>query len=46
MPNVCEFGSDNYWRWGRKKISNKNDNKVGYIESILVVPKLTFRFRS
>lgn len=27
-PNVLEFGSDNYWRWGRKKISNKNKNKV------------------
>ncbi|KAL1999471.1 hypothetical protein VTN02DRAFT_4460 [Thermoascus thermophilus] len=28
MPNVVEFGSDNYWRWGRKKISNKSDNKI------------------
>ncbi|EEP78474.1 conserved hypothetical protein [Uncinocarpus reesii 1704] len=28
IPNVLEFGSDNYWRWGRKKISNKHDNKV------------------
>ncbi|KMU78652.1 hypothetical protein CISG_01693 [Coccidioides immitis RMSCC 3703] len=28
MPNVLEFGSDNYWRWGRKKITNKHDNKV------------------
>jgi hypothetical protein len=27
-PNVFEFGSDNYWRWGRKKITNKNKNKV------------------
>ncbi|PSN66095.1 hypothetical protein BS50DRAFT_574555 [Corynespora cassiicola Philippines] len=27
-PNVMEFGSDNYWRWGRKHISNKNKNKV------------------
>lgn len=27
-PNVMEFGSDNHWRWGRKKISNKNKNKV------------------
>ncbi|QDS77420.1 hypothetical protein FKW77_006471 [Venturia effusa] len=27
-PNVMEFGSDNYWRWGRKKIPNKNKNKV------------------
>ncbi|OJJ49338.1 hypothetical protein ASPZODRAFT_61111 [Penicilliopsis zonata CBS 506.65] len=28
MPNVMEFGSDNYFRWGRKKISNKNDHKI------------------
>ena len=28
MPNVFEFGSDNYFRWGRKKISNKHDNKL------------------
>ncbi|KZF26612.1 hypothetical protein L228DRAFT_235659 [Xylona heveae TC161] len=28
MPNVLEFGSDNYFRWGRKKISNKKSNKV------------------
>jgi len=27
-PNVLEFGSDNYWRWGRKQISNKNKNKM------------------
>jgi hypothetical protein len=27
-PNVFELGSDNYWRWGRKKITNKNKNKV------------------
>ncbi|KAH4049014.1 hypothetical protein HBH49_154290 [Parastagonospora nodorum] len=27
-PNVLEFGSDNYWRWGRKSITNKNKNKV------------------
>ncbi|KAF2724629.1 hypothetical protein K431DRAFT_194268, partial [Polychaeton citri CBS 116435] len=27
-PNVLEFGSDNYWRWGRKSIQNKNKNKV------------------
>jgi len=27
-PNVMEFGSDNYWRWGRKQISSKNKNKV------------------
>lgn len=26
-PNAIEFGSDNYWRWGRKHISNKNKNK-------------------
>ncbi|KAL4913403.1 hypothetical protein BDW62DRAFT_192744 [Aspergillus aurantiobrunneus] len=28
MPNVVEFGSDNYRRWGRKKISSKRDNKI------------------
>ncbi|KAJ5972111.1 uncharacterized protein N7479_002029 [Penicillium vulpinum] len=28
MPNIIEFGSDNYFRWGRKKISSKRDNKV------------------
>ncbi|KAE8387870.1 hypothetical protein BDV23DRAFT_160112 [Aspergillus alliaceus] len=28
MPNVVEFGSDNYLRWGRKKISSKRDNKI------------------
>ncbi|KAJ5544819.1 hypothetical protein N7535_006793 [Penicillium sp. DV-2018c] len=28
MPNVVEFGSDNYFRWGRKKISSKRDNKI------------------
>jgi hypothetical protein len=27
-PNVFEFGSDNYWRWGRKKIASKRKNKV------------------
>jgi len=27
-PNVMEFGSDNYWRWGRKSIASKNKNKV------------------
>lgn len=27
-PNSLEFGSDNYWRWGRKSISSKNKNKV------------------
>lgn len=30
-PNVMELGSDNYFRWGRKKISNKRDNKVSVI---------------
>ena len=28
MPNVVEFGSDNYFRWGRKKIASKRDNKI------------------
>ncbi|CAI7636926.1 unnamed protein product [Penicillium pancosmium] len=28
MPNVLEFGSDNYFRWGRKKVSNKRNNKI------------------
>ena len=27
-PNAIEFGTDNYFRWGRKKISNKHDNKI------------------
>lgn len=27
-PNVLEFGSDNYWRWGRKSIASKNKNKI------------------
>ena len=27
-PNSFEFGSDNYFRWGRKTITNKNKNKV------------------
>jgi len=27
-PNVLEFGSDNYWRWGRKAVTNKNKNKI------------------
>jgi hypothetical protein len=27
-PNVMEFGSDNYWRWGRKHIQSKSKNKV------------------
>ncbi|EED14903.1 conserved hypothetical protein [Talaromyces stipitatus ATCC 10500] len=28
MPNVVEFGADNYWRWGRKMISNIDDHKI------------------
>jgi hypothetical protein len=27
-PNVLEFASDNYWRWGRKNIANRNKNAV------------------
>lgn len=27
-PNSFEFGSDNYYRWGRKTVTNKNKNKV------------------
>lgn len=27
-PNAIEFSTDNYFRWGRKKISNKHDNKI------------------
>lgn len=27
-PNMFEFGSDNYWRWGRKGIQSRNKNKV------------------
>ncbi|KAL9099490.1 MAG: hypothetical protein Q9163_005017 [Psora crenata] len=27
-PNSFEFGSDNYFRWGRKNVTNKNKNKV------------------
>jgi len=27
-PNVLEFSSDNYFKWGRKTIKNKNKNKV------------------
>lgn len=27
-PNVFEFGSDNYFRWGRKDINSKNKNKL------------------
>jgi len=28
MPNVLEIASDNYFRWGRKKVANKNNNSV------------------
>jgi len=28
MPNVFEVANDNYFRWGRKKIANKNHNAV------------------
>lgn len=28
MPNSFEFSSDNYFRWGRKTVTNKNKNKV------------------
>lgn len=28
FPNVVELSSDNYWRWGRRQISNKHDNQV------------------
>ena len=28
MPNALEFSSDNYFRWGRKKISNKRHNAL------------------
>ncbi|EXJ78790.1 hypothetical protein A1O1_09192 [Capronia coronata CBS 617.96] len=28
FPNVFEFGSDNYFRMGRKGVSNKKDNKI------------------
>jgi Family of unknown function (DUF5923)/Protein of unknown function (DUF4449) len=27
-PNVLEFGSDNYWKWGRKSFKNANKNSV------------------
>lgn len=27
-PNILEFGSDNYFRWGRKGAQNRNKNKV------------------
>lgn len=28
FPNALEFGSDNYWRYGRKSIKNHRENKV------------------
>ena len=28
FPNVLEFGNDNYFRLGRRQVSNKNENKV------------------
>ncbi|TVY16164.1 Uncharacterized protein LARI1_G006871 [Lachnellula arida] len=28
MPNIFEFATDNYFRYGRKKIANKNHNAV------------------
>lgn len=28
MPNIFEMANDNYFRWGRKKIANKNQNSV------------------
>lgn len=28
MPNAVEFASDNYFRWGRKSIANRNKNAV------------------
>lgn len=28
MPNSFEFGSDNYFRWGRRTVTSKNKNKV------------------
>lgn len=27
-PNLLEFGSDNFWRWGRKDVKSYNKNKV------------------
>ncbi|KAI9671435.1 MAG: hypothetical protein M1831_004344 [Alyxoria varia] len=27
-PNVFEFSTDNYFRWGRKQLNNSNKNKV------------------
>lgn len=28
FPNALEFGSDNYWRFGRKSVKNHRENKV------------------
>ena len=28
MPNSFEIASDNYFRWGRKTVANKNKNKI------------------
>jgi len=28
MPNVLEIANDNYFRWGRKKVANKNQNSI------------------
>lgn len=28
MPNILEFASDNYFRWGRKSLANKNANSA------------------
>ncbi|RYP43861.1 hypothetical protein DL768_009609 [Monosporascus sp. mg162] len=28
MPNVLEVASDNYFRWGRKKVANKSKNTI------------------
>ena len=28
MPNVLEVANDNFFRWGRKKIANKNSNSI------------------
>lgn len=33
MPNILEFGSDNYFRWGRQKLSSKQDNKMMILAS-------------
>jgi len=28
MPNIFEFANDNYFRWGRKKVANKNHHSA------------------